>query len=65
MENFFDDEEFFSDLDMLCMKHDIELENINELDEDWLNSLIPKMYYPNGKFVTVTKRDLIHYLNGE
>lgn len=31
------------------------------IDIDKLNALIPKLWYPNGKFVTVTKQDLIDH----
>lgn len=29
------------------------------VDWDKLNSMIPQLYYPNGKFVTITKKDLL------
>lgn len=31
------------------------------IDFEKLNSKIPKLYYPNNKFVTITKKDLIEY----
>jgi len=33
----------------------------NSVDFHKLNSLIPKAWYRNGEFVTVTKQDLINY----
>ena len=30
------------------------------IDFDKLQAILPKMYYPNNKFVTITKQDLIN-----
>ncbi len=32
------------------------------VDFDKLNSMIPKLWYPNGKFITVTKMDIVEYV---
>lgn len=33
------------------------------VDFEKLNSMIPSLWYPNGKDATITKKDLIEYLN--
>ena len=39
-------------------------EALNEcIDFEKLNSMIPKMYYPTNKFVTLTKQDLLDFIN--
>lgn len=32
------------------------------VDLDKLNSLLPKLYYPTGKFEEITKQDLLEYI---
>jgi hypothetical protein len=33
------------------------------VDFEKLNSMIPKLWYPNSKFITITKQDLIKYVS--
>lgn len=35
---------------------------IKSFDQNKLNELMPKLYYPNGKKVTLTKKDLLDYI---
>ena len=44
-----------------CDENIIDKALTESIDFDKLNSLIPKYYYTNGEFVTVTKQDLIDY----
>jgi chemotaxis methyl-accepting protein methylase len=37
---------------------------LNEcIDFEKLNSMIPKLWYPNGKFQLITKADLLEFIN--
>lgn len=33
------------------------------IDIDKINSLIPELYYPTNEFITITKQDLINWIN--
>ncbi len=41
----------------------IEMAIENGIDIDKMNALIPELYYPINEFVTITKKDLIEWIN--
>lgn len=43
--------------------NDIQMAVENGIDIDKMNAFIPELYYPTMEFVTITKQDLIDWIN--